>query len=42
MLDQTFGRDPGHNVICVVNPSPTVIAERDGQGLGDFIRSGGA
>jgi hypothetical protein len=42
MLDQALGGDPSHRVGGVVDAPATVIAQREGEGLGDLVRGGGA
>jgi len=42
VTDKPIRRDPRHHVVCIVDPLSPLIAQREGQGLGDFVRGGGA
>jgi hypothetical protein len=42
VLDQALRGDPGHRGIGIVDAPPTVIAQREGEGLGDLVGRGGA
>ncbi len=42
VLDQPFGRDARHGVVGVVDALATGEAQREGQGLLDLLRGGGA
>lgn len=42
VLHQPVRRDPRHHVVGMVDPLPPLIAKREGEGLGDFVRCGWA
>ena len=35
--DEPIGRDPAHCMVCVMDPPPTVVAERKGKRFGNLV-----
>ncbi|MBN8872174.1 MAG: hypothetical protein J0H67_05005 [Rhodospirillales bacterium] len=40
MSDQPRGDDPGHRLVGIADPGPSLVSEREGDGLGDLVVSG--